>query len=97
MTHRAWKPASCRRSTPRTETTTSKSTPHRRTRKPSSRSCTTTATTTSRRNPGTLTPIRWSAARSGSSTTILPALPFNTKDSYASSCRRVYHENALDS
>eukprot|EP00965_Chrysotila_dentata_P120657 3989921-Pleurochrysis_carterae.AAC.1 len=73
---------------PRTETTTSTSTPRRRMRKLTSCSYTTTATTTSRRNPETLTPSIWSAARSGSSTTILPALPHSMKDSYASSCQK---------
>eukprot|EP00965_Chrysotila_dentata_P037881 1259533-Pleurochrysis_carterae.AAC.1 len=97
MIRRVWKPAPRRRFTPRTKTTTSTSTPRPRTRKFFSCSCTTTATTTLRRNPGTSTQIRWIAARSGSSTTILTALPHSTKDSYASSCQRVCHVNALDS
>eukprot|EP00965_Chrysotila_dentata_P060187 1995679-Pleurochrysis_carterae.AAC.1 len=66
-------------------------------RKLSSCSYTTTASTTSQRNPEPSTPSRWSAARSGSSTTILPALPHNTKDSYTSSCMNVYSAGALDS
>eukprot|EP00965_Chrysotila_dentata_P112942 3731374-Pleurochrysis_carterae.AAC.1 len=51
----------------------------------------------SRRNPETLTPSRWSAASSGSSTIILPVLPHNTKDFYASSCQKVFRASAPDS